>query len=91
MAVAEEAKSPVPPPGSMVPQPGISRQVRDLAAELGFTLLARYRRGLRLTKPGQVFLLEARAVLARGESAIATARSIAEGSRRRTPHRLRRR
>ena len=81
VAVAEEANVTRAAARLHVSQPGVSRQVRDLEAELGFTLLARDRRGVRLTEPGRVFLLEARAVLARAETAVATARSVAEGSR----------
>ena len=81
VAVAEEANVTRAAARLHVSQPGISRQVRDLEAELGFTLLVRDRRGVRLTEPGRVFLLEARAVLARAESAVTTARSVATGSR----------
>jgi DNA-binding transcriptional LysR family regulator len=60
-----------------VSQPGLSRQVRDLENELGFQLLERSAKSVRLTEAGRVFLTEARAVLQRADDAVQTARSIA--------------
>src|SRR3954449_10838280 len=50
-----------------VSQPALSRQVRDLEEELGFPLLERSAKSVRLTEAGRVFLPEARAVLQRAE------------------------
>jgi LysR family transcriptional regulator, benzoate and cis,cis-muconate-responsive activator of ben and cat genes len=64
-----------------VSQPALSRQIRDLEEELGFSLLTRSAKSVRLTEAGRAFLTEARAVLARAEDAVGAARSIANGTR----------
>src|SRR6478736_623337 len=62
-----------------VSQPALSRQVRDLEDELGFPLLERSAKSVRLTEAGHTFLSEARAVLQRAEEAVNSARAIAIG------------
>ena len=62
-----------------VSQPALSRQIRDLEYELGFALFERTARSVQLTAAGKSFLGEARAVLARVELAVKTARAIAVG------------
>jgi DNA-binding transcriptional LysR family regulator len=62
-----------------VSQPALSRQIRDLEDELGFLLLERGARSVRLTEAGRAFLIEARAVLHRAENAVKSARAIATG------------
>ena len=62
-----------------VSQPGLSRQIRDLEDELGFSLLERSAKSVRLTAAGQVFLVEAREVLKRAEEAVQAARAVADG------------
>jgi DNA-binding transcriptional LysR family regulator len=64
-----------------VSQPGLSRQVRDLEEELGFQLLERAAKSVRLTEAGHTFLTEARAVLQRVDEAVKTARAVATGER----------
>ena len=64
-----------------VSQPALSRQVRDLEEELGFLLLERGARSVRLTEAGRAFLTEARAVLQRAEDAVKAARAVATGGR----------
>ncbi len=64
-----------------VSQPALSRQIRDLEEELGFALLQRSAKSVRLTEAGRAFLTEARAVLARAEEAVSRARSVAHGAR----------
>ena len=64
-----------------VSQPALSRQIRDLEDELGFALLERTAKSVRLTEAGRVFLTEGRAVLQRAEDAVKTARVIATGER----------
>lgn len=64
-----------------VSQPALSRQIRDLEEELGFLLLERSAKSVRLTDAGRVFLTEARAVLQRADDAVKTARTIATGGR----------
>jgi DNA-binding transcriptional LysR family regulator len=62
-------------------QPALSRQIRDLEEELGFLLLERSAKSVRLTDAGRVFLEETRAVLQRVEAAVKSARAIASGDR----------
>jgi DNA-binding transcriptional LysR family regulator len=62
-------------------QPALSRQIRDLECELGFSLFERTARSLRLTEAGRVFLVETRAVLQRAEDAVSMAKSVALGER----------
>ena len=50
-----------------VSQPALSRQIHDLEDEIGFQLLQRSAKSVRLTEAGKVFLVEARAVLQRAE------------------------
>ena len=62
-----------------VSQPGLSRQVRDLEDELGFALLHRSAKSVRLTDAGRTFLGECRAVLKRADEAVAAAKAVATG------------
>jgi DNA-binding transcriptional LysR family regulator len=64
-----------------VSQPALSRQVRDLEDELGFPLLQRSAKSVRLTEAGRVFLIEARAVVQRVADGVAAARAVATGGR----------
>jgi len=60
-----------------VSQPALSAQIRDLEDEIGFQLLERTAKSVKLTKAGRAFLDEARAVLQRAHEAVTKARSIA--------------
>lgn len=64
-----------------VSQPGLSRQIHDLEEEIGFELLQRSAKSVRLTEAGRVFLAEARAVLQRADEAVQAARAVAGGLR----------
>src|SRR5271155_1283153 len=64
-----------------VSQPPLSRQIRDLAQELGVSLFRRTAKSLALTEAGKVFLNEARTVLLQVEKAIQTVRTVAAGDR----------
>jgi LysR family hca operon transcriptional activator len=55
-------------------QPSLSRQIRDLEAEVGVQLLARGSRGIELTAAGRVFLDQARLALLQVEAAGEAAR-----------------
>src|SRR5713226_2359098 len=61
-----------------VAQPALSKQVRDLEAELGVTLLERLPRGVRLTRAGEAFLTEARSTLGNAARAVTSARRADE-------------
>lgn len=64
-----------------VSQPALSRQIRDLEDELGFPLLERSAKSVRLTAAGRVFLAGSRAVLQRVEDSVKAARVVASGQR----------
>src|SRR3974390_3316512 len=64
-----------------VSQPALSRQIRDLEAELGFPLFERSAKSVRLTEAGKIFLAEARAVMQGADEAVSRARAIANGDR----------
>ena len=58
-------------------QPSLSRQMRDLEAELGCSLMSRGAKGVELTAAGRVFLDHARVTLQQVEAAIAATRRAA--------------
>ena len=58
-------------------QPSLSRQMRDLEAELGCSLMVRSARGIELTAAGRVFLDHARVILLQVEAAGEAARRVA--------------
>ncbi|QFG27170.1 LysR family transcriptional regulator [Actinomadura sp. WMMB 499] len=62
-----------------IAQQSLSQQITVLERAVGARLLDRDTRGTRLTEAGRLFLPEARAVLARADVAVATARSAALG------------
>ena len=62
-----------------VAQPALSRQMQDLERELGFALLDRLPRGVRLNAAGQLFLADARRILWDVEEAKLRAERIAHG------------
>jgi LysR family hca operon transcriptional activator len=61
-----------------VAQPSLSRQIRDLEADLDVQLMTRGPRGLELTAAGQVFLDHARSILWQVEAASEAARRAAQ-------------
>ena len=58
-------------------QPSLSRQIRDLEAQVGAQLLTRRARGIDLTPAGLAFLEHARAVLSQVDAAAEAARRVA--------------
>ena len=79
IAVAEEENVTRAARRVHVSQPALSRQIRDLEEDLGFLLLERSAKSVRLTDAGRVFLNEARAVLKRADEAVKAARAAALG------------
>jgi LysR family hca operon transcriptional activator len=63
-------------------QPSLSRQLRELEAEVGAALMTRSVRGIELTAAGRVFLEHARLALAQVEAATAAARRAAHPEER---------
>jgi LysR family hca operon transcriptional activator len=59
-------------------QPSLSRQIRDLEAEVGTQLLKRGARGIELTPAGRAFLDHARLALAQVAAAAEAARRVAD-------------
>jgi LysR family transcriptional regulator, hca operon transcriptional activator len=59
-------------------QPSLSRQIRNLEEEVGAALFLRKARGVELTVAGRVFLDHARVVLAQVETAVQSARRLAD-------------
>jgi LysR family hca operon transcriptional activator len=62
-------------------QPSLSRQIRDLEAEIGVELLERQARGVAVTSAGRVFLDHARLALLQVEAAIDGAQRAARPTR----------
>src|ERR1700741_4580777 len=80
VAVAEEENVTRAAARLHVSQPALSRQIRDLEDEIGFLLLERSAKAVRLTEAGRTFLTEAKAVLQRAEDAVKAARAKAGGA-----------
>jgi LysR family hca operon transcriptional activator len=78
IAVAEEGSLTVAAEKRLhTAQPSLSRQMRDLEAELGCELMIRGAKGIELTAAGRVFLDHARAVLVQVEATIEATRRAA--------------
>jgi DNA-binding transcriptional LysR family regulator len=60
-----------------VSQPALSGQIRDLEDEIGFSLLERTAKSVRLTDAGRAFLDNARALLQNADEAVTEARAVA--------------
>ena len=78
VAIAEEGSFTRAARRSYVAQPALSRQIRDLEAEVGVPLFQRTPRGVRLTPAGEAFLVEARNTLERAALAVDSAREAAD-------------
>src|SRR5205823_11200329 len=60
-----------------VSQPALSRQIRDLEDEIGFCLLERTAKSVRLTEAGRAFLNDARELLRQADESVKKARANA--------------
>jgi len=58
-------------------QHALSRQIRDLEDEIGFSLLERTAKSVRLTDAGRAFLDDSRALLQNADDAVTKARAVA--------------
>lgn len=79
IAVAEQLSFTKAAKKCFVSQTAITLQIKALEESVGVPLLLRDKHHVELTAAGQVYLNEARAVLARSEAAVKLARSAAEG------------
>ncbi|AYG61271.1 LysR family transcriptional regulator [Rhizobium jaguaris] len=79
LAVAEELNFTRAARRVGIGQPPLSNQIRDLEEEIGAPLFRRLPHGAELTEAGQVFLPEARAIIAKAEHAKALALRAARG------------
>lgn len=79
VAVAEEENVTRAAARLHVSQPPLSRQMRDLEADLGVPLFERTPKSVRLTEAGKVFYREAQSVLQRADEAVAAVRAVAGG------------
>lgn len=62
-----------------IAQPALSRQVKQLEAELGVELFERLPRGVRLTPPGRALMTDARRLLKEAEDIASRARASGQG------------
>src|SRR6516225_1473736 len=62
-----------------VSQPPLSRQIKDLEDEIGAPLFDRGKRKLQLTPAGDLFLREAKEILAQSERAVRATRAVGRG------------
>jgi DNA-binding transcriptional LysR family regulator len=62
-----------------IAQPPLSQQIRQLEAELGFSLFHRTKRTVQLTDAGQIFLLESQRILKQLGQAIAVGQQVSRG------------
>jgi DNA-binding transcriptional LysR family regulator len=62
-----------------ISQPPLSQQIRQLEEELGIQIFQRTKRHVQLTKPGEMFIQEARVILAQAEHAARVAERVGDG------------
>jgi DNA-binding transcriptional LysR family regulator len=80
VAVADEGHVGRAARGLRVAQPAVSRQIRMLEDELGASLFVRTPRGMKLSRPGEVFLAHARGVIAGIREAESAVKRAAESN-----------
>ena len=80
IAVAQEGHVGRAAQGLRIAQPAVSRQLKNLEAELGARLFVRTPRGMQLSASGEVFLEHARGIVARVERATRAVKTSRNGS-----------
>src|SRR6202030_2601795 len=81
IAAAEEGSMSLAAERVLVAQPSLSRQIKDLEAEVGVPLMVRHARGIDLTPAGRAFLERARFAVSAVESAVEAARRAANNTK----------
>jgi DNA-binding transcriptional LysR family regulator len=81
VAVAEELHFGRAARRVFISQPPLSKQIKQLEDEVGAVLLSRSRRHVRLTEAGKLFLVQAKDIVAKAESAMEVARRVGSGER----------
>jgi len=79
IAVAEELNLRRAAARLNISHPPLSRQIQDLEREAGVPLITRGKRGIALTEAGDIFLNEARQILARATQALEDVREVHRG------------
>lgn len=79
VAVAEELSFRRAALRLQIAQPPLSNRIADLERELGVKLFSREHRQIQLTRAGQAFLGEARAVIAQANKAVGIAQAVGRG------------
>lgn len=80
IALAEELHFERAAARSNITQPAMSQQLLHLEEQLGVRLLYRNKRRVSLTRAGEIFLLEARKIVAQMDGAVRLAREIDKGA-----------
>jgi DNA-binding transcriptional LysR family regulator len=78
VAVAEEGQITRAAQRLHLAQPALSQAIAQLESDVGFKLLERHARGVRLTPAGERFLVKARAAVSAWSDAAAAARSVGQ-------------
>ena len=80
VSVADAASVSKAAVGIHISQPALSRQIRDLEAELGLRLFDRVGRRIQLTPEGRDLLEQSRAVFAQVDAIVKRARALSAGA-----------
>ena len=71
-----------------VAQPSLTRQIKDLEAEIGVQLFDRSGKRISLTREGESFLADAKRLLAECAQSVQTVQRLSRGEASQTEHRL---
>lgn len=81
IAVADEGQMTRAAAKLYIAQPALSQAIAQLECDVGFELLERHARGVRLTPAGRVFLEKARVAVEADEEAVRTGQALARAAR----------